>query len=54
MVYLDKNPYKGAVAVRCDKCKDIIEVQGFYFNCKSCKEDFCKGCVEKNRGPYMR
>ena len=36
MVFLDKNPYKGAVAIWCDKCKTHIDIAGFYFNCSTC------------------
>ena len=54
MIWLDKNPYKNAIAVKCDKCFKHIDVKGFYFNCSTCKEDFCKECIQVNRGPYMR
>ena len=36
MVYLDKNPYKNAIAVKCDKCFIHINIEQFYFNCKEC------------------
>ena len=50
MIWLDKNPYKNAIAVKCDKCFKHINVQGYYFNCSTCQEDFCKKCINTNRG----